>query len=121
MFKRVVEPHQQETLQGIESARAYAQTAEKSSVQYQGFFKELEAFGIKGRYLEQGAGPGIVEATIAQDNPDVQITGLELSPGMVSVAREYIVGKGLEDRVQFVVGNAANEDLVNTLGKFDLI
>ena len=121
MSKRVVEPHQQETFQGMESAREYAQTAEKSSVQYQGFLKELKALGIRGRYLEVGAGPGVVAATIAQDNPDVQITGVELSPDMVSVAREYVAGKGLEDRIQFVVGDVANEDLVNTLGNFDLV
>ena len=122
MFKRVVEHHhQQETFQGMESARAYAQTAEKSSVQYQGFLKELKTLGVRGRYLEIGSGPGVVAATIAQNDPNVQITGLELSPDMVSVAREYVAGKGLEDRIQFVVGDAANEDLFNTLGKFDLV
>jgi len=121
MFKRVAEPHQQEAFQVMESARAYAQTAEKSSVQYRGFLKALKTLGIRGRYLEVGAGPGVLATTIAQDDPNIQITGLELSPGMVTVAREYVSGKGLEDRIQFVVGDAANEDLVNTLGKFDLV
>jgi len=121
MFKRVVESRQQETFQGMESARAYAQTAEKSSLQYQGFLKELRALGSRGRYLEVGAGPGVVAATIAQHDPDVQITGLELSPDMVSVAREYVGSRGLEDRIRFMVGDAEDGDLISTLGKFDLI
>jgi len=121
MFKRIEESHQEGTFDGIESARRYAEVAEKSTVHYKGFLKELKSLGIKGRYLEIGPGPGTLAATIAQDNLDVQITGVELSPDMASVAREYVGSKGLEDRIQFVVGDAEDEDLINTLGKFDLV
>jgi SAM-dependent methyltransferase len=120
MFERVVESHQERPF-GAESARRYAEMAEKLPIQYKGFLQELGALGIGGRYLEIGPGPGVLAATIAQSNPDVQITGVELSPDMASVAREYVGGKGLEDRVQFVVGDAEDGDLINVLGKFDLV
>ena len=121
MFKRIEGSHQETACDSIQSARRYAEMAERLPVQYRGFLKELKALGIRGRYLEIGPGPGILAATIAQDNPDVQITGVELSPHMASVAREYVEGKGLEDRVQFVVGDAGDGDLINALGKFDLV
>jgi SAM-dependent methyltransferase len=121
MFKRVEEFHQERACGSMESARRYAEMAERLPFQYKGFLKELKALGIKGRYLEIGPGPGVLAAIIAQDNLDIQITGVELSPDMASVAREYVGRKGLGGRVQFVVGDAEDEDLINMLGKFDLI
>jgi SAM-dependent methyltransferase len=121
MFKRVEGFHQERACAGMESARRYAEMAERLPVQYKGFLKELKALGIKSRYLEIGPGPGVLAAIIAQDNPDIQITGVELSPNMASVAREHVGRKGLGGRVQFVVGDAEDEDLINALGKFDLV
>ena len=121
MFKRIGESHQGSTFSDMESAVQYARAAEKSMTRYRAFFKEISQLGIKGRYLEIGAGPGILAATIARDNPGVQITGVDLSPDMVSIAGEYIRNKGLQDRIQFVLGDAEDEDFINTLGRFDLI
>lgn len=121
MFKRIEEFHQEETFADTEAVRQYAEKAEKSTMRYREFLKELKSLGIKGRYLEIGAGSGILAVTIAQDNPDVQITAVELSSDMVSVAREYVRSEGLQDRIQFVVGDAMDEDLINVLGKFDLV
>jgi SAM-dependent methyltransferase len=39
----------------------------------------------------------------------------------VTVAREYIQRKALADRVQFVVGDSVDADLLRSLGTFDLI
>jgi SAM-dependent methyltransferase len=119
--KRIAEP-QQGAITGTESVRRYAEEAENWTIRlYSRFLQELKSLGIQGRYLEVGAGPGVLAAIIARDNPDVQITAVELSPDMVSVAGEYVRNKDLQDRIQFVVGDATDEDLINSLGKFDVI
>ncbi len=121
MFKRKVETEQSEAFTELEAARQYTATAEKNSVRYRAFLEHLGKLGIKGRYLEIGPGPGLLTATIAQAHPEVEITGVELSSAMVSLARDYVNSKGLQDRIEFIVGDAADESLIKSLGRFDLV
>ena len=119
MFERVVE-HQDGAFDGIEAATNYAEAAGHSSmVPYRAFLQDLETLDVGGRYLEIGPGPGMLAITIAQENPDVQITGLELSPDMASVGQGYVERAGLADRIQFTVGDAENGALLESLGQFD--
>ena len=121
MLKRIEEEHQ-EAISGIESAKQYAEMARKSPrMRYRGFLKEIKSLNIKGKYLEIGAGPGILTAMIAEEDPDVHITAVEISSDMVTVAQEYIEEKKLQDRIHFVVGDASDEKIVRELGKFDLV
>jgi SAM-dependent methyltransferase len=121
MFERKVEVHQEEDFAGLEAARQYAAEAQKSTMRYRTFFERLETLGAAGRYLDVGAGPGTVAGMVAEKYPQVELTALELSPDMVTVGQELLQSKGLEDRVNFVVGDAADAGLVQSLGKFDLI
>jgi 2-polyprenyl-3-methyl-5-hydroxy-6-metoxy-1,4-benzoquinol methylase len=121
VFERKVEFHQDEAFEGLEAARQYAATAQKSTRRYMAFLERLEALSIEGRYLDVGAGPGILTSLVAQKFPQVEITALELSEAMVSVGRDYLTSRGLEDRINFVIGDAADIDLIQSLGKFDLI
>jgi SAM-dependent methyltransferase len=121
MFERKIEVHQGEDFVGLEAARQYAAGAQKSTMRYRAFFERLETLGIRGRYLDVGAGPGTLAGMIAEKYPQVELTALELSPDMVAVGQELLKSKGLEDRVEFVVGDAANAGLLQSLGKFDLI
>jgi SAM-dependent methyltransferase len=121
MYQRVAEVHQGDTFGGIEAARRYAAEAEQWQFLYGGFRKKLRRLGIVGRYLEIGSGPGVMTAAIAQENPGVHITGVDLSRDMVSIAREYVQGKELDGRIRFVTGDAANAGLLRSLGRFDLI
>jgi SAM-dependent methyltransferase len=120
MFERVVE-HQEGAFDGMEAATNYAEAAGHSSmVPYRGFLKGLETLDVGSRYLEIGPGPGVLAINIAQENPDVQITGLELSPDMASVGRVCVERAGLADRIQFTVGDAEDGALFESLGQFDL-
>ena len=121
MPKRI-ESHE-EAILGIENARQYAEMAKKSAkVMYGSFLKHVKSLDVKGgEYLEVGAGPGILATMIAEDNPDVHITAVEISSDMVTVAREYIEERKLEDRIRFVTLDATDEELVEELGEFDLI
>jgi SAM-dependent methyltransferase len=118
--QRIAEP-QQGAITGPENVRRYAQEAESWTIMYREFLRELKSLGLRGRYLEVGSGPGVLASIIAQDNPDVQITAVELSPDMVAFAREYVTGKGLQERIQFVVGDATDGELIGSLGEFDLV
>jgi SAM-dependent methyltransferase len=115
MPKRI-ESHE-EAISGIENARQYAEMAENHrNIMYGSFLDHIKSLGVKGRrYLEVGAGTGV------QDNPDVHITAVEISSGMVTVAREYIEEEKLEDRVRFVAMDAADDVMMEGLGEFDLV
>jgi SAM-dependent methyltransferase len=121
MPKRI-ESHE-EAISGIENARQYAEMAKKSAkVMYGSFLSHIKSLGVNGgNYLEVGAGTGILAAMIAEDNPDVHITAVEISPDIVTVAREYIEERKLDDRIRFVALDAADEELMEELGKFDLV
>ena len=114
---------QEEAISGIENARQYAEMAKKSAkMMYGSFLKHIKSLDVKGgEYLEVGAGPGILAAMIAEDNPDVYITAVEISSDMVTVAREYIEERKLEDRVRFVALDAADDVMMEEFGEFDLV
>jgi 2-polyprenyl-3-methyl-5-hydroxy-6-metoxy-1,4-benzoquinol methylase len=121
MFERKVEINQGEWFEGIEAAREYAESAKKSTMKYRTFLEALKSLEIKGRYLDIGAGPGVLTAMIAQEHPEVEITALEVSPNMASLGRDYVKEDGLQDRIKFVVGDVEDESLIKTLGGYDLV
>ena len=83
MFKRVTESNQDEFFSSIDDARNYAESAKKSMVRYNAFLANLQSLDIKGKYLEVGAGPGVLTVEIARTYPEVEITALELLPDMI--------------------------------------
>lgn len=121
MFKRNVEIHQEEAFESIEAARHYAAGAQKSTRRYMAFLERLEALGIEGRYLDVGAGPAILTSLVARKFPQVEVAALEPSQAMVAVGQDYIQQQGLQDRISYVTGDAADAALIESLGQFDLI
>jgi SAM-dependent methyltransferase len=121
MFKRVIESNQSEFFSSIDDARTYAENAKKSMMRYKAFIANLRSLDIKGRYLEIGAGPGVLTVEIARNYPEVEITALELLPDMVTVGREYIAENKLDNRITYVIGDVENEKLYHSLGTFDLV
>lgn len=121
MFERIVEPGQDGALEGRETAANYAEMAERLTVQYRGFLKGLKTLRVGSRYLEVGPGPGVLTVAVAREAPDAQIVGVEISPDMVSVGREYVERAGLADKIQFIVGDAEDRGILESLGQFDLV
>ena len=121
MPKRI-ESHE-EAISGIEDVRQYAEMAKNPrNIMYGSFLDHIKSLGVKGgRYLEVGAGTGVLAAMIAEDNPDVHITAVEISTDMVTVAREYIEERKLGGRICFVTLDATDEELMEELGEFDLV
>ena len=121
MLKRKVENHQEESFSGLESARAFAKSAEKSAIRYRAFFSRLKKLDIQGKYLDVGAGAGNLAARITNSNPNVEITALEISADMITVGKELVAQKGVEGQIHFVEGDAVNPEILKELGQFDLI
>lgn len=70
-----------------------------------------------GRVLDIGTGPGRLPVLIAGESPLLQVTGLDLSPDMVKLARRKAGARGLKN-VAFRQGSAAELPFAD--GEFDL-
>jgi SAM-dependent methyltransferase len=49
------------------------------------------------------------------------VTALEISTSMVTIGKNYIKSKGLQNQVKFMEGGVADKDIMNALGEFELI
>jgi len=122
MPRRISEAHQQAFV-GMESARAYAEEA-RSPFMRKGYgvvVEEISRLEVTGKFLEIGPGPAVLTTMVAQAIPEAHITAVELSPAMITVAREQVEGEGLRDRIALVEGDADDTGLLEQLGQFDLV
>jgi len=73
------------------------------------WFVARRAMAIKqeGQAADLGCGPGHLAIKLAQAAPDLQVTGIDLSDEMLVEAERYARRSGLEDRIAFKQGNAA--------------
>ena len=112
----------QDAITGAEKAREYAEKHKKyAKLMYGDLLRTIKALNISGRCLDVGAGPGLLAIMIANENPDITVTAIDLSPDMAAVAGDYIRDSRLEDRISYVVGDVGDERLMKKLGKFDLV
>jgi ubiquinone/menaquinone biosynthesis C-methylase UbiE len=84
---------------------------------YRGVAAEVAAGGLAegAAVLDIGTGPGHLLAEIAALRPDLRLTGIDLSPTMIEVARQTVAGNG----VRLDIGDAARMPYPD--GSFDLI
>lgn len=82
----------------------------------------LEDLNVKdySDVLEIGPGPGWIGIWMAQENPTLNIIGLELSEDMIRVANKNKMEENVQDRVQYIKGNAENMDLFAN-NSFDVV
>ncbi|MGP4001159.1 methyltransferase domain-containing protein [Streptomyces sp. 8N706] len=83
-----------------------------------------EAMAGRGakRILDLGCGAGQLLIDVCLNDPDVTGVGLDIAPAAVEVAREQARRHGLEDRLQFVVGDAfAPTDWPDVCGGVEVI
>jgi ubiquinone/menaquinone biosynthesis C-methylase UbiE len=122
MPKRIVEEGEQAFV-GIESVRAYAREAKSPFMRmgYSVIVNGITRRGITGRFLEVGSGPAVLTTMVVRAIPKAHITAVELSPAMITVAKERVESEGLADRIDFVQGDATDARLLDQLGQFDLV
>ena len=113
---------QEEAITGLPEARKYAGEIKKlAGLLYRPFLTELNRFHTGSRYLEIGAGPGVLATMIAANNPDISITAVDISPDMVTVAGEYIRERKLQNRINYLQVDVNDKTAIRELGKFDLV
>jgi ubiquinone/menaquinone biosynthesis C-methylase UbiE len=122
MLKRIVEK-QGQAFVGIESARAYAEEARSPFMRmgYGVVVKGISRLGVTGKFLEIGPGPAVLTTMVAQAIPEAHIAAVEISPSMITVATEQVEREGLTDRIALVEGDANDTELLQRLGRFDLV
>lgn len=69
------------------------------------------------RIFEPGAGSGAIACTIAAERLDARVTGTDVSPGAVAVARENARRLGVADRCRFRVADVAAQPR----GRYDVL
>ena len=122
MLKRI-KGKQGQAFVSIENARAYAEEARSPVMRrvYSLVGGEISRLGVTGKFLEIGPGPAVLTTMVAQAIPEAHITAVEISPGMITVAREHVEREGLTDRIALVEGDANDTELLEQLGRFDLV
>jgi 2-polyprenyl-3-methyl-5-hydroxy-6-metoxy-1,4-benzoquinol methylase len=68
--------------------------------------------------LELAAGHGVLSLLAAEERPDIQIEGVDISPPAVAVANRLLAVSGHGDRVRFAVKDALSEDGVGSNRKY---
>ncbi len=69
--------------------------------------------------LDIATGTGDLAITLAESTQAEKITGLDISPGMLNVGKEKVKKKGLENRIEMVLGDS--EDMPFEDNTFDAI
>jgi len=114
--------HETEAIAGLDNARRYAEAHGKhAGLVYRAFLKDVRRMNVSGRCLEVGAGPGVLAVMLAEANPDVRITAIDLSADMAAVAEEHIREKILADRITYHVCDANDRQALEGLGTFDFV
>lgn len=121
MFERKQEQHQDMEKYYKKDIEHVPEDSEKSMMRYRAFLKRLKSLNIRGRYLEIGSGLGILSNVIAMENPDIEITALEMSGAITRAAKKYADSKKTLSKIRFIEGDAENEKVISGLGKFNLI
>jgi tRNA1(Val) A37 N6-methylase TrmN6 len=71
--------------------------------------------------LDLGAGAGATTLCLARRVPDCRVTGLEIDPALVAMARTNAAENGMSERVAFVVGNVAAPPKELRAESFDVV
>ncbi len=75
--------------------------------------------GTPGRIIDMGTGSGCIALALKKQYPNAQVTGLELSPEALNLAR--LNGKHNHLEVQWIQGDILGDNPLNGHSKFDLI
>ena len=70
------------------------------------------------RVADVACGEGRSSLAIARGYPNARVDGIDMDAASIEAARRHLAGSGLEDRVQFLLRDAADRELA---GAYDLV
>lgn len=68
--------------------------------------EEVVSWLREGMLLDLGTGPGYLPIEIAKRSSSIRITGIDLTPRLIEIAKKNASSSGVADRLDFEVGNA---------------
>jgi predicted O-methyltransferase YrrM len=114
--------HKEEAISGARESQQYgARHDAHARLQYRALLREIAALNRAGRYLEVGSGTGFLATLVAEHNPAIHITALDLSANMVALAKAHIAEKNLHERISCARGDAGNAASIDQFGEFDVV
>lgn len=90
-----------------------------SMVHHMGLFRDqfLRRLPSHARVLELACGHGVLSLLAAEERPDIQIDGWDISPPAIAVANRLLSVSGHAARVRFTVKDALNTDEAEGVGE----
>ena len=120
-MKRIAQINSVASFESSEQTQSYIEYSKKSSeAWYSRFFSTLKKLDIKGNYLDIGSGLGLITQSVAEQHPDIQITGVDVSKEMINFALSDRQ-ENLKERLNYAYGDACKMETIVELGKFNFI
>jgi ubiquinone/menaquinone biosynthesis C-methylase UbiE len=114
--------HSQEAISGALESQQYGDRHDAHArLQYRALLREIAALNRPGRYLEVGSGTGFLATMVAEHNPAIHITALDLSASMVALAKARITEKNLQERIGCAIGDVGHAATIRQFGEFDVV
>ena len=114
--------HNEEKISGARESQQYGERHDAHArLQYRALLREIAALNRAGRYLEVGCGTGSLATMVAELNPAIHITALDLSASMVALAKAQIAERNLQERISCAIGNVGDAASIDQFGEFDVV
>ena len=114
--------HNEEKISGARESQQYGERHDAHArIQYRALLSEIASLNRAGRYLEVGSGTGSLATMVAELNPAIHITALDLSASMVALAKARIAEKNLQQRISCSIGDVGDAASIDQFGEFDVV
>jgi ubiquinone/menaquinone biosynthesis C-methylase UbiE len=114
--------HNDEAISGARESQQYGERHDAHArLQYRALLREIASLNRGGRYLEVGCGTGSLATMVAELNPAIHITALDLSANMVALAKAHIAEQNLQQRISCAIGDVGDAASINQFGEFDMV
>lgn len=109
--------------EGLPGPLTWLYNAASSTAMFQSYYVQVTADVLDhvsdGSLLDVGTGPGRLLKAIHERAPGMMLTGIDLSPSMVSRARQNIADCGFENNIRIELGSA--ESIPFPADSFDIV
>lgn len=92
-----------------------------SRIMYTPFLRQINSLNPDGACLEVGAGSGLFTRLFAERFPEARITAIDISKNMAQRAIELFEDTGCAERIEYIICDAADSEVISYLGPFDFI
>jgi len=92
-----------------------------SRIMYTPFLRRIDSLNPRGACMEVGAGSGLFTRLFAERFPQTRITAIDISKNMAQQAIELFDTTGFSERIEYIICDAADTEVIGYLGPFDFI